>query len=153
MIRYTLTFWPLKVADKTIYRIVLCKCPFLSKGPPPNFDSYVVCEVLHVTAHHAKFLCGDLKVHSLTKCDGFDEFQAPLHPAARFAHTGCCLVCSILCLQYEIHVLQATKTAKQWQRSFGLVCFLAGYSFLYCPAGLLCLEKEAQAKLQCESIQ
>ena len=61
-------FWPLKSADKAIYRIVPCKCPSLSKGQPHNFDSYVVCEVLHVIAHHAKFLCGDSKVHSLSSC-------------------------------------------------------------------------------------
>ena len=29
---------------------------------PPNLDSSVVCEVLHVTAHRTKFLRGDSKV-------------------------------------------------------------------------------------------
>ena len=64
-------------SGKCLYRIVLCKCPSPSKGPPPNFDSSVVCEVLHVTTHHVRLVHDDLKVHSHVDC--FDEFQAPLH--------------------------------------------------------------------------
>ena len=45
----------------SIYRIVPGKRPSPRKGPPPNFDSSVVCEVLRVTAHHAIFLRGDSK--------------------------------------------------------------------------------------------
>ena len=85
--------------------------------------------------------------------DCLSEFQAPLHPAARFAHTGRSLVCSVFRMQYKIRVLQATNAAKRWQRDFGLVHFLAGYSFLYCRAGLVSLKKEARAKLRRESIQ
>ena len=48
------------------YRIVLDKLPSPSKDPPPNFDSSVVCEVLRVTTHRAKFLDGDSKVHGLS---------------------------------------------------------------------------------------
>ena len=36
----------------------LCKRPSPSKGPRSNFDISVVCDVLHVTTHHAKFLHG-----------------------------------------------------------------------------------------------
>ena len=49
-----------------IYRIVPCKRTPPSNGPHPNFDSSVVCEVLRVTAHHAKLLRGDSKLHSLS---------------------------------------------------------------------------------------
>ena len=35
------------------------KRPSLRNGPPPNFDSSMVCDVLRVTAHYAKFLLGD----------------------------------------------------------------------------------------------
>ena len=50
------------------------------------------------------------------------------------------LVRSVLRLQYEIRVLQATNAAKPWERDFRLVCFLAGYSFLYCWGGLVWLK-------------
>ena len=92
-----------------MYRIVPCKHPSPSKGPPPNFDSCVVYEVLRVTTHHAKFLRGDSKVHSLSSRRLFRWFQAPLHPAA---HTGRSLVRSVLRLQYEICILQATNAGK-----------------------------------------
>ena len=60
---------------------------------------------------------------------------------------------SVLSLQYEIHVLQATNAAKTWQRHFALVRFLAGYSSLYCRAGLVWLKNEGRAKLRRGSIQ
>ena len=47
------------------YHIILFqanKRPSLCKYSPPNFDSFVVFEVLCVTAHHAKFLHRELKV-------------------------------------------------------------------------------------------
>ena len=136
------------------YRIVLDKLPSPSKGPPPNFDSSVVCEVLRVTTHHAKFLDGDSKVHSLSSHRLFWWVSGvPLHLVAKFAHTSRSLIHSVLRLQHKISVLQATNAVKQWQRDFRLVCFVAGYSLLYCHAGLVCLKKEARVKLQCESIQ
>ena len=46
-------------------------------------------KVLRVTAHHAEFLRGDSKVQCSREHS--DEFQAPLHPVGRFAHTGCSL--------------------------------------------------------------
>ena len=91
--------------------------------------------------------------HVDRSCDHSDEFQVPLHPAARFAHTSLSLVCSVFRLQYEICILQMTNAAKLWQWDFRMVRFLAGYSFLYCHAGLVCLKNEARAKLRCKSIQ
>ena len=43
--------------DHKITMLSLDKCPSPHQHPLPNFDSSVVFEVLHVTAHHAKFLC------------------------------------------------------------------------------------------------
>ena len=40
--------------------------PIPEQGPTPNFDSSVVYEVVRVIAHHAKFLHGHSKVHSLS---------------------------------------------------------------------------------------
>ena len=122
-----------------------CSHPHVRAYPP---ILTVLWFVSRVTAHHSKFLHGDSKVHRLRDC--FDEFQAPLHPAA---HTGHSLVHSILRLQYEIRILQVISTVKPWQRDFVLVSFLAGYSFLYCNTGLVHLKKEARAKLRYESIQ
>ena len=47
------------------YRIVPGKHLPPSKHPSPNFGSFVVFEVLCVTAHHAKFLRSELKVTPL----------------------------------------------------------------------------------------
>ena len=113
-------------------------------------------KVLRVTTHYAKFLRGDSNADSSElwtfesprkNFAHVDELQAPLYPAVRFAHTGRNFVRNVLRLQYEICVLQATKAVKPWQRDFGLARFLAGYSFLYYRAGLVCLKNEARAKL------
>ena len=91
--------------------------------------------------------------------DCFNEFQAPLHahPPARFAHTSCNLVCSILHLQYEILRTAIAECCKAiWQWDFGLVRFLAQYSSLYSHLAMLALfaeRKEARVKLRHESIQ
>ena len=120
-----------------------------SKAPPPNFDSSVVCEVLRVTVHHAKFLHGDSKVHSLSSHRLFRWVSGvPLHPAA---HTGPSLVRCVLRLQYEIRMLQAMNAAKPWQRDFEWVCLFS--KFLYYRTGHVCLKKEALVKLWCESTQ
>ena len=58
-------------------------------------------------------------------------------------------VCSILTLQHEIHVLQATNAAEAWQRGYELVHFLAQYSIFHSRADL----NEAWVKRQCRSIQ
>ena len=47
------------------YRIVPGKHPPPSKHPSPNFGSFVIFEVLCVTAHRAKFLGSELKVTPL----------------------------------------------------------------------------------------
>ena len=44
------------VSTCELYRIVTGKHPYPHKHPPPNFDIFMVFEVLHVTAHHAKFV-------------------------------------------------------------------------------------------------
>ena len=90
-------------------------------------------KVLHVTVHHAKFLRGDSKVHSLSShsCNHSDMFQAPIythytptiHPAARLVHTT------------------SDEPAMRWQRDFELVRFLVGYSILYCRAGIVRLKR------------
>ena len=55
---YLILFWEIwNIALFAYYHIVPWKRPFPSKGPAPNFDSSVVCEVLRV-----KFLQGDSKV-------------------------------------------------------------------------------------------
>ena len=59
------------------------------------------------------------------------------------------LVRSVLCLQYEIRVLQTTNASEGWQRGYESVRFLARYSFLCRQAGL----DEAWAKWWCRSIR
>ena len=84
---------------------------------------------------------------------GIDEVgidKVGIDEVGRYRHG---LVRSVLCLLYEICVLQATNAAKPWQRDFELVRFLAGYSFLHCRAGLIWLKNEARAKLRRWSIQ
>ena len=76
-------------------------CPHLHVRAYPPIST-VLWFVSRVTAYHSKFLHGDSKVHRWRDC--FDEFQAPLHPAA---HTGHNLVHSIFRLQYEIRILRA----------------------------------------------
>ena len=44
------------VSTCELYRIVPGKHPYPHKHPLPNFDIFMVFEVLHVTAHHAKFV-------------------------------------------------------------------------------------------------
>ena len=48
-----------------IYRIVPGKHPSSCKRPLFDFDSLVIFQGPPCTAYHAKFLCGDSKVHSL----------------------------------------------------------------------------------------
>ena len=123
------------------------QAPIPKQGPNPNFDSSVVCEVLRVTAHHAKFLRGDSKVHSLS-VDCFNEFQAPLHPAAMFAHTGRNLVRSVLRLQYEIRVLQAKGRCKAMATRLRVGPFSSRIQRSLLPPWPRLPNKEAQAKLR-----
>ena len=58
-------------------------------------------------------------------------------------------VCSILTLQHEIYVLQATNAAEAWQRGYELIHFLAQYSIFHSRADL----NRAWVKRQCRSIQ
>ena len=92
--------------------------------------------MLHVLTNHSVFGLA-FKFTLWAHVDCFDEFQAPLHPAARFAHTSRSLFRSILCLQYKIRIPQATNPVKQWQQDFGLVRFLAAFSTATWP----CLPK------------
>ena len=57
--------------ESVYYPIVPSKCPPPNKHPPPSFDSFVFFflfffEVLHVTAHHAKFLHSESKLCQLS---------------------------------------------------------------------------------------
>ena len=78
-----------------IFRIVPGKCP------PPNFDSFVVFEVLHVTALHAKSWCNESKGRSavivLRHFWGHD---------IRFTHT-----CPWPCLQHSSPAARNLRTA------------------------------------------
>ena len=136
------------------YCIVPCTHPSLSKGPLPNFDSSVVCEVLHVTTHHANSCVVTQKLTVWAHVDCFDEFQVLLHPAARvptpvIASSAVFFACSTKFAYCKRQMLWS-----RWQRDCSrLACFLAGYSFLYCHAGLVCLKKEAWVKLRRKSIQ
>ena len=90
-----------------------------STHPRANFDSSVVCEVLRVTAHHEKFLRSDSKLHSVSSSRLFRWRhyirQQGLHTQVVASSTAF-FTCST-----KFHVLQATNTAKPWQRDFGLV--------------------------------
>ena len=44
------------VSTCELYCIGPGKCPYPHKCQPPNFDSFMVFEVLHVTNHHTKFV-------------------------------------------------------------------------------------------------
>ena len=80
--------------------------------PIPNFDSSVVCEVLRITAHHAKFLRGDLKVHSLSSCRCFRHHynrQQGLHTlviasllAVRNLHTAIDERCKVMVTRLRV---------------------------------------------------
>ena len=144
--------------------VVLIEADIFNKAvqgniPKPLRNLYIKFDV-DTLRHCGEMACVEEHLHTFgnsditnCSCDHSDEFQTPLHPAAWFAHTGRTLVRSVLRLQYESRILQATNTAKPWQRDFELVRFLVGYSFFYCCAGLICLKNEARAKLQRESIQ
>ena len=55
----------------------------------------------------------------------------------KVSHTPLCsLVCSILCRQNKIHILQAMNAAEAWHRGYESVCFLAWYNFLHRCASL-----------------
>ena len=113
-----------------IYCIVSGKCSFpifvIIQVPLCNQPS---CKFLLGASNFIIHICCWACVHSSNHCD---DLQVPLHPAARYAHTSHSFVRSILRLQYKLHVLQATNTAKTW-----LVCFLAQYSFLHCYTNLI----------------
>ena len=64
--------------------------------------------------------------------DCFDEFQAPLHPAARFAHTSRSLVRSVLRLQYKIHARDERCEAMATRLRVGR--FSSRIQLLYCCA-------------------
>ena len=126
--------------------------PIPEQGPTPNFDSSVVCEVLCVTGHHAKFLRGDSKLHSLSSRRLFRWVSGATTSGSKVCkqYKNCS---TVACSTKFAYCKQWLNTAKPWQRDFGLVCFLAGYIFLYCHTGLVCLRKEAQAKVWHESLQ
>ena len=134
------------------------KCLSLCKHPPLDFDSSVVFQgplCNHSPSKISVWWLEKFTVWAHIDCsyNHSNEFQVPLQLAARFAHTSHSFIFSILRLQNKICVLQATNAAKPWQWDFGLVCFLAGYSLLYCWAGLIWLKNEAWVKLQRGSIQ
>ena len=58
-------------------------------------------------------------------CDHSDVPQVPRHLAEMFHKPVCSLIRSVLCLQYEIRVLQARNVTEAWQQGYGSVCFLA----------------------------
>ena len=115
---------------------------------PSIFMVLWVFKLLRVTAHHAwwsrkpdtfhaapiPFSMGTLKAisaadskvhraHVHCSSEHSDEFQVPLHSAGRFAHTGCSLVRSVLRLQYEIRVQQATDAANPGNETSGWFVF------------------------------
>ena len=64
----------------------------------------------------------------------------------KVSHTPICsVVCSILCRQNKIHILQAMNTEEAWWWGYESVCFLAQYNFLHRCASL----NKARAKRRC----
>ena len=84
------------------YCIVLGKFPYPHKCPPPNFDSFVVFEVLCVVAHHPCIVNPKVSPLSSYSCNCSDALWAPQY------HTFRGIIHSVLPLQHKIHVLQAT---------------------------------------------
>ena len=128
------------------YCIVPCKCPSPSKGPSSNFDSFVVCEVLSVTVHHAKFLRGDSKVQlELTytvllsfRCHYI--WQQGLHTLV-VALSAAFFTCSTK----FTHCKQRTPQG-HGNETLGWYIPLTGYSFLL-PCWPCLPKKEARVKL------
>ena len=100
----------LKKRSKEIseYNVVIAVRPPPCKRPPNRFWQF--CGFLRSSACNRpsrKIFAWWVWPHVHCSCEHSDEFQAPLHPAARFAHTGCSVVSRVLRLQYEIPILQA----------------------------------------------
>ena len=112
---------------------------------PPISTVLWFFKVLHVTSHHAKFLCSESKNRSteLThRCDYSDELQATTTSGSNVLHTPVCsFICSVPHLQYwNSHTASDKQLQKLGNEATGRSAFGPQYSF-----GL----DEAWAKWQC----
>ena len=117
----------------------------------PNLTVLWFFEVFHVTAHHAKFLDGAAKVHSLYccwacihNCYHSDTFQAPLYTSgSESLQTPVCIASSVV-------LLACTKFAYCKLLSVGRKVTGQVHFLVLLPLGLALLaKKKAQVKQWC----
>ena len=128
LVSNTYVYWQGWCTDRSLtYRIVPSKHPYPCKRPPPNFDVLWFFEVLHVTTHHAKFLC----IESA-------ELWMPRHQASKVrTHPSMASFAAFFpCSTKFAYCKWRLNAAETWQQGYESVSFVAWYSFLHCRAGL-----------------
>ena len=104
---------------------LLCKCLSL--------QLWQFCKVLHVTVHHAKFLCGDSIINLFYSCIVVELIHncnhTQCHNIRQQSSAGTCLQpCP------TVFFACSKNNMKAWQQGYWSVCFVAWYCFLHCQA-------------------